>query len=157
MRGTPHGYRGIGHRFGIIPADAGNTVVPGCGGNPWQHHPRGCGEHLRGWIPREALPGSSPRMRGTRRYADGFITQQGIIPADVGNTAVKAFVDEVSEDHPRGCGEHMTNHTPVCSKAGSSPRMRGTLFDCIKQVVKVRIIPADAGNTWFSCLRMSSM
>ena len=96
-------------------------------------------------------------MRGTRRYADGFITQQGIIPADAGNTAVKAFVDEVSEDHPRGCGEHMTNHTPVCSKAGSSPRMRGTLFDCIKQVVKVRIIPADAGNTWFSCLRMSSM
>ena len=52
---------------GIIPADAGSTVMlPSesyCNGD----HPRGCGEHLRSAISLVRVLGSSPRMRGAPR------------------------------------------------------------------------------------------
>ena len=50
---------------GIIPADAGNTPAGPAGRRSDEDHPRGCGEHRAGQQDRQALQGSSPRMRGT--------------------------------------------------------------------------------------------
>ena len=52
---------------GIIPADAGSTVMlPSesyCNGD----HPRGCGEHPSSHHAQHFVAGSSPRMRGAPR------------------------------------------------------------------------------------------
>ena len=53
----------------------------------------------------------------------------------------------MTEDHPRGCGEHSPLTTPDQSYPGSSPRMRGALPLPAGPVYCRRIIPADAGST----------
>ena len=71
MRGTPERMKQQGYKYGIIPADAGNTLMTSLFDLTAQDHPRGCGEHeqladrvIRG-------EGSSPRMRGTPSGWDG--------------------------------------------------------------------------------------
>ncbi len=70
----------------IIPARAGNTspVQGGCAS--YADHPRACGEHLpqRGNV--RFQPGSSPRVRGTRRLSLRANRERRIIPARAGNT-----------------------------------------------------------------------
>ena len=106
MRGTPHLLRRRLLWLGIIPADAGNTIKPcrrpGGGGD----HPRGCGEHLRPCPMWTWCHGSSPRMRGTPFDLKDVVMQNGIIPADAGNTGHEHEPHHASGDHPRGCGEH---------------------------------------------------
>ena len=65
-------------------------------------------------------------MRGTRGQGRMVRHYRGIIPADAGNTALFDSLDEIHQDHPRGCGEHLTTLAGLCIAAGSSPRMRGT-------------------------------
>ena len=153
MRGTPHrGHREIRGR-GIIPADAGNTHHATHEARRVGDHPRGCGEHVMPCAIWERLRGSSPRMRGTRAGRAVAHVYHGIIPADAGNTAGDSGAVAGQKDHPRGCGEHIVVFHPIDDEEGSSPRMRGTLFDSIKQIVIIRIIPADAGNTQATRIR----
>ena len=49
--------------------------------------------------------------------------------------------------HPRACGEHCAACGPMPSKAGSSPRLRGTLMYLLIRQEIHRFIPAPAGNT----------
>ena len=70
----------------IIPADTGNTQPRHQDTGHHEDHPRGCGEHPRIPDDRLPVPGSSPRMRGTRQRRWWCMTY--------------------SLDHPRGCGEH---------------------------------------------------
>ena len=53
----------------------------------------------------------------------------------------------VAEDHPRGCGEHWPTLMAGIRPEGSSPRMRGALFNIYAFQTLRRIIPADAGST----------
>ena len=147
MRGTPVLVFVHADFVRIIPADAGNTsrwyiltrVV-------WDH-PRGCGEHKLAPESRAACAGSSPRMRGTLSSGSSWVCTDRIIPADAGNTSAGGFIERNSQDHPRGCGEHMMASRNTLPFRGSSPRMRGTLPTAPGLNGKVRIIPADAGNT----------
>ena len=50
------------------------------------------------------------------------------------------------EIHPRVCGEHTTTTGRMPSRAGSSPRVRGTHQPARIQMGKFRFIPACAGN-----------
>ena len=52
-------------------------------------------------------------------------TQEGIIPADAGSTAVQQIKLSTATDHPRGCGEHIRVRSTSIESMGSSPRMRG--------------------------------
>ena len=52
--------------LGIIPADAGSTVVEWGPVRDTEDHPRGCGEHDINIDHGVAPLGSSPRMRGAR-------------------------------------------------------------------------------------------
>ena len=147
MRGTPHGRVPCERRPGIIPAHAGNTCRSvGSLPYPWDH-PRACGEHELTLFENGLVLGSSPRMRGTLDVERRGQRLHGIIPAHAGNTVgvLRAFM--APRDHPRACGEHSTTRSFTHYFEGSSPRMRGTLFD--EGVVDSYrgIIPAHAGNT----------
>ena len=66
VRGTPQRIMSQETSARFIPAGAGNTPSSTRTGNAPTVHPRGCGEHWTPGLPRSGLPGSSPRVRGTR-------------------------------------------------------------------------------------------
>ena len=86
-------------------------------------------------------------MRGTPPEQSDIRPEQGIIPADAGNTSTTAILSIPGRDHPRGCGEHFFDALKVEPRKGSSPRMRGTPLTVMVCSPSPRIIPADAGNT----------
>ena len=91
--------------------------------------------------------GSSPRMRGTRRARFAESIPRGIIPAYAGNTSMSAIGSPTHWDHPRVCGEHVSDHSLPSLVTGSSPRMRGTRWSWLVICLPPGIIPAYAGNT----------
>ena len=147
MRGTPDQKLKKKQEDGIIPAHAGNT--PPLGLEPRTHgdHPRACGEHSSAPSAVLSRSGSSPRMRGTPRHRGEEHVRRGIIPAHAGNTRAKRTGTPYRRDHPRACGEHITGNADDAVKAGSSPRMRGTLRARGGHLRGIGIIPAHAGNT----------
>ena len=92
--------------------------------------------------------GSSPRLRGTPVPLRPRGLRWGIIPALAGNTMGSFGPFLVRRDHPRACGEHAVPHALLTLSEGSSPRLRGTPFGRIIELVEMGIIPALAGNTW---------
>ncbi len=147
MRGTRTKLLRPSSRWGIIPADAGNTFPMVDPPSDTGDHPRGCGEHLPAVWSMMVAKGSSPRMRGTQAAFIYHGCPPGIIPADAGNTTQKTARVQTDRDHPRGCGEHRHRVHQRDQKRGSSPRMRGTRPEAPFRYGLPRIIPADAGNT----------
>ena len=147
MRGTLFRGRIVNAEVGIIPAYAGNTCRTRSPHPRRKDHPRVCGEHkiTAGGASMEA--GSSPRMRGTPSRFSIHHAADGIIPAYAGNTYARSIVTVIFRDHPRVCGEHWTGSTCATVRAGSSPRMRGTLSSALFAWQFDGIIPAYAGNT----------
>ncbi len=147
MRGTrQHAqHRGRGRRF--IPAHAGNTRTPLALGLGRPVHPRACGEHVRGKKHPALRIGSSPRMRGTQYCAISRMLMVRFIPAHAGNTGAARRRPGSRAVHPRACGEHRHCHWRRSRCRGSSPRMRGTLGQSLRQQKLSRFIPAHAGNT----------
>ena len=132
----------------IIPADAGNTTCTQTYLASYGDHPRGCGEHFLKDEMSGLIIGSSPRMRGTQAGGAHTGDDGRIIPADAGNTAQTPAQRLWFQDHPRGCGEHLFAVFIVALASGSSPRMRGTQMQSRIRDGAIRIIPADAGNTF---------
>ena len=150
MRGTPSGTAAVLNLEWIIPAYAGNTCPAIRKHSPTRDHPRVCGEHALSTVLSTSSAGSSPRMRGTPTCADYEIPWRGIIPAYAGNTQDSGILRRFSRDHPRVCGEHLWLSQCAALRAGSSPRMRGTLNQLYISAQRKWIIPAYAGNTPFS-------
>ena len=111
--------------------------------------------------------GSSPRVRGSLVAISKRHAAAGIIPAGAGLTYRpscyyarnrdhpagagltrhehdRAYCDR---DHPRGCGAHTALEWHVLFRAGSSPRVRGSLSNMIMNRKNQGIIPAGAGLT----------
>ena len=126
MRGTPWSPRQSPVPYGIIPAYAGNTIIPECNKIPERDHPRVCGEHRTNATGADDQKGSSPRMRGTLPRGGLVAGDEGIIPAYAGNTHPAFATCGPNRDHPRVCGEHWVSRASTPSMRGSSPRMRGT-------------------------------
>jgi len=147
VRGTRCGERRLEVELRFIPARAGNTR-----GSRGRHrrgavHPRACGEHAGGMASEGSAPGSSQRVRGTRRDADSGAGPTRFIPARAGNTRTRQSYRSEPSVHPRACGEHhsvRSMRSPVC---GSSPRVRGTQVSAVGADGQERFIPARAGNT----------
>ena len=131
----------------IIPADAGSTSLSYSESFSLRDHPRGCGEHFIAAVSRHGGGGSSPRMRGAQHLKVRPLSLLRIIPADAGSTSAGAPGSPADPDHPRGCGEHISNSNTEKKERGSSPRMRGAQQSAGAPMVKWRIIPADAGST----------
>ena len=147
MRGALYGVGDPGVGFRIIPTDAGSTAWRSAGpARPWDH-PRGCGEHIGKTYSWSHWAGSSPRMRGARSGRGPAGRPCRIIPADAGSTSPTPPNSPPVPDHPRGCGEHVSQRTLGSVSSGSSPRMRGALRPSKDQSLEPGIIPADAGST----------
>ena len=147
MRGTPELKTIFRKLRGIIPAHAGNTKHGDDGCSNDRDHPRACGEHQFRSNAVTSDSGSSPRMRGTPVCCMCNIGTYGIIPAHAGNTKSWAASSSSVRDHPRACGEHARWSARSRPRAGSSPRMRGTLSTVTTVPHMAGIIPAHAGNT----------
>ena len=147
LRGTRIACRWLGSWRGIIPALAGNTRTRSMWSAASGDHPRACGEHRSVAYAAYSIPGSSPRLRGTRERVQLRLCFVGIIPALAGNTLNTSLRVRLRRDHPRACGEHSRFHFTCLRIRGSSPRLRGTLNRRDKAAMDYGIIPALAGNT----------
>jgi len=94
-------------------------------------------------------------VRGTLRIFRRLKKTRRFIPARAGNTADLNESPPFRSVHPRACGEHNAPVSVCIRRAGSSPRVRGTLQGRLSQPQKKRFIPARAGNTRSAtyCLR----
>ena len=157
---SPHarGTRGHGrlryHGDGIIPACAGNTDYIADRPYSQRDHPRMRGEHIDTGSPRSMCRGSSPHARGTQTSSNTVVSDIGIIPACAGNTMAVRFHVSSHGDHPRMRGEHQVMTRMSEKERGSSPHARGTPFTGDVGTVRLRIIPACAGNTSAFGMRM---
>ena len=138
-------YRAFHRR--IIPARAGQTSRTQGHRRSAPDHPRACGANsIRG--SKVQLPaGSSPRVRGKPATGRGQFEPHRIIPARAGQTSRSNGRLWRASDHPRACGANAALIMKTAYRGGSSPRVRGKLVVDELLVVRVRIIPARAGQT----------
>ena len=148
MRGTLTTAGRYGIRIRFIPAYAGNTQYHNHNPSCSPVHPRVCGEHVRPDVEIHEIPGSSPRMRGTRSALGKIRLSTRFIPAYAGNTGAILSPKVEIPVHPRVCGKHRPLKQAECNRTGSSPRMRGTHASHESVDRNRRFIPAYAGNTF---------
>ena len=86
-------------------------------------------------------------MRGKLRHRPQQDRAPRIIPARAGQTRRRPSRSAADSDHPRACGANESCPSNTYPVVGSSPRVRGKLRDGEAQIVRVRIIPARAGQT----------
>ena len=131
----------------ITPADAGKTTTHGTLNEQDGDHPRGCGENGTVLHATIADTGSPPRMRGKLSSSISAQYSVRITPADAGKTGGNNLCFMAWEDHPRGCGENISEDLQVLHKPGSPPRMRGKPELQAFTAKPKGITPADAGKT----------
>ena len=90
--------------------------------------------------------GSSPRLRGTQNGQLAPDRAARFIPAVAGNAKSCPRSRCSRPVHPRGCGERSTPIMKGSAGCGSSPRLRGTRAGFLAGHLRVRFIPAVAGN-----------
>ena len=74
----------------------------------------------------------------------------GIIPAHAELTHLRLSTSQATRDHPRACGAHIPLRIAIRDIAGSSPRMRGSPMNVLRNSLGTGIIPAHAGLTPFT-------
>ena len=131
----------------IIPAHAGQTQSRQSQRPEHADHPRACGANRNTRIPTASAAGSSPRMRGKLGDPGGGVAARRIIPAHAGQTKPAWHRSLMPSDHPRACGANSGQPQTGGDDFGSSPRMRGKPAARSRRVMRVRIIPAHAGQT----------
>ena len=166
VRGT--GFPGIDssmiNRF--IPACAGNGSVCTVGTAVRAVHPRVCGERAQSVTLVISIAGSSPRVRGTGSVRRRCCCTGRFIPACAGNGLRGAHPGGPAAVHPRVCGERICHSWIHLRGRGSSPRVRGTGIFTMRRLtgtgssprvrgtggptdgddIRIRFIPACAGN-----------
>ena len=106
-----------------------------------------CGEqHVRVATAMYQL-GSSPRVRGAVKLCADLTKTIGIIPACAGSSNIFNSIAFQIWDHPRVCGEQFSTLAAKAGGAGSSPRVRGAVFQLSQFAGYVGIIPACAGSS----------
>ena len=133
-------------RMRFIPAYAGNAKSSRSGTPFRSVHPRVCGERKHRKVGEREKAGSSPRMRGTRRFRIHPEEIVRFIPAYAGNATAAIGERFRRAVHPRVCGERYRCNWGAFPKGGSSPRMRGTRESVQGADEIQRFIPAYAGN-----------
>ena len=134
----------LGRRF--IPARAGEPAPRWPrGSGPWVH-PRACGG--AGILPggNRLVPGSSPRVRGSRGTPYLDLDEPRFIPARAGEPASTPTCGRSRWVHPRACGGAGSVSSRTRSTKGSSPRVRGSRARLPRPVLDPRFIPARAGE-----------
>ena len=134
-------------RTRITPAYAGKRIWKYCR-NKWiQDHPRLCGEKSSDEAKKYAKQGSPPPMRGKDQSFRPRSRCCRITPAYAGKSVTLNRNGQTRKDHPRLCGEKLSN--AVCSllALGSPPPMRGKVSFGVVEDILDRITPAYAGKS----------
>ena len=147
MRGKRTLPRHQNYSAGLIPAHAGKTEMDLIDHLGLWAHPRACGENTYKARDSFIAPGSSPRMRGKRRFSKAYTKSPRLIPAHAGKTNTCTLPAAIGRAHPRACGENARDVRDFAAGWGSSPRMRGKLGALEAVPPKLRLIPAHAGKT----------
>ncbi len=114
---------------------------------PYPVYPRWRGEHrlclrlYRWWR------GLSPLARGTPERGAARHAKMRFIPAGAGNTVDGEFFIAGAPVYPRWRGEHDRPRHLAVADQGLSPLARGTQRLFPAQTLRIRFIPAGAGNT----------
>ena len=106
-----------------------------------------CGEQRTSTLPALLAQGSPPRVRGTEQLKTIKHAIDRITPACAGNRSISARKPAISRDHPRVCGEQITDTLDGIAGEGSPPRVRGTGFPVGEGLAHEGITPACAGNS----------
>ena len=130
----------------LIPARAGNMTGEQWSSVTMSAHPRSRGEHTGEDRCYPCWQGSSPLARGTCRGCSGPPALKRLIPARAGNMAPTGRHSRQATAHPRSRGEHSVSSLGGGVLVGSSPLARGTFGTGRALNVRVRLIPARAGN-----------
>ena len=146
MRGSRRRRRGRKHVVGSIPACAGKPSS--CAPNPHTPgvHPRVCGEAMVGSPRSAAMPGPSPRVRGSPLCPQVTLCPWGSIPACAGKPPRRSRSASRPRVHPRVCGEAPCAPRRTRHAAGPSPRVRGSRRDARRRDPHRGSIPACAGK-----------
>ncbi len=146
VRGTRFRVRSSSRAYRFIPARAGNAHSARRPRQASAVHPRACGERDADDLRLDRMPGSSPRVRGTRLRCVGHGLLRRFIPARAGNAFASSCAIAAISVHPRACGERLVWICRPVYCGGSSPRVRGTRILGQIRPFRGRFIPARAGN-----------
>ena len=135
-----------GRKPGITPACAGKSANVAESIKQYGDHPRVCGEKNFGTGAPSLAAGSPPRVRGKGYRHDEAAKRVGITPACAGKRHRCVSVIVHARDHPRVCGEKMTNSLAGQESLGSPPRVRGKVPAVSVICVCDGITPACAGK-----------
>ena len=97
--------------------------------------------------------GSPPQVRGKRLQDATVKIKDRITPAGAGKTILFRQQINITQDHPRRCGENRVSLTTVMVQEGSPPQVRGKpqVLQGIGEVIG--ITPAGAGKTAYNRMR----
>ena len=113
---------------GITPACAGKRLTCINDSAFREDHPRVCGEkRLCSRLECFCL-GSPPRVRGKVPLFLAIFIGFGITPACAGKSCGGSPAHLLAWDHPRVCGEKLSDHEPGDPGQGSPPRVRGKVL-----------------------------
>ena len=106
-----------------------------------------CGEKLMFRHPLHLQKGSPPHVRGKGDSDFWTECQSGITPACAGKRPLPAAAADPLRDHPRMCGEKLSNVTGATINQGSPPHVRGKVFGPAADAVAAGITPAHVGKS----------
>ena len=130
----------------ITPACAGKRIKLRKRHSICGDHPRVCGEKRGFHLNTLASTGSPPRVRGKEKGRRDGCDHQRITPAYAGKSSHFLLRKRSKWDHPRVCGEKITDETIGVVIQGSPPRVRGKVSVLLVDVVMLRVTPAYAGK-----------
>ncbi len=146
-RGTPARAMVMARQYRFIPAGAGNTCSSVIPARRCAVYPRWRGEHVFEYPKATAISGLSPLARGTPMELAGEYMRRRFIPAGAGNTSKNPASAGFSSVYPRWRGEHSVRIAVTEIHRGLSPLARGTPTCWRRKEIRMRFIPAGAGNT----------
>ena len=91
--------------------------------------------------------GSPPQVRGKRLQDATVKIKDRITPAGAGKTILFRQQINITQDHPRRCGENLLALVQSIGIPGSPPQVRGKHSSRQTQKSRDRITPAGAGKT----------
>ncbi len=135
-------------QLGPIPAGAGEPVccatLPGIA----MAYPRRSGGTVWYKFESRSLSGLSPQERGNRWWSVSFRTPPRPIPAGAGEPPSPSRAHPAKGAYPRRSGGTRQSSFSRFPSSGLSPQERGNLPDPLVTPVRVRPIPAGAGEPY---------
>ena len=144
-----------GNRKESLSLSLSDGSIPACAGEPLYRqfprrrrwvYPRVCGGTLVSRLKSAGPWGLSPRVRGNPAASTNRSSIEGSIPACAGEPCYFCHFSALLRVYPRVCGGTHPRWSPILTKQGLSPRVRGNRFTACNGHQCSGSIPACAGE-----------